>query len=168
MALQVPLRIVPRVYLVPGVAAGADWRLFGIGTAPSAEVTSRLRAGGAEAAGRAPPSGRLSGSLDLLFTVLGGREDRLLNLVVFRSLAVALYLEAENRFAVWSELGNALEWTPHAGIELSAGFTSLFDVPIPLGVGLDVPLRTAAEPATWRFFLSLNVPLTLYTTLLAN
>lgn len=168
LALAVPLRLVPRVYLVPGLDLGADWRLFGIGSAVDSGVESRLRAGDRGPAGGPPLTGRLRGSLDLIFTLLGGREDRLLNLVVFRSLAAALYFEAENRFSTLSALAGGRDWRPHAGIELSAGFTTLLDLPVPLGVGLDVPLFSAAEPSTWRLFLSLNVPLRLYTTLLAD
>ena len=60
------------------------------------------------------------------------------------------------------------EWSPHAGIELSAGLTSLIDLPLALAGGLDVPLRTAADAGTWRWFLSANLPLRLYTLLLAD
>ena len=168
LAAALPLRIVPRVYLVPSVDLGADWRLFGIGTAPPAGMESRLRAGGRSETGDQPSIGRVHGGLDLLIPLVGGREDRLLDLVVFRSLTAALYFEAENRFAAFPALGGGREWSPHAGIELSAGITSLIDLPIGLAGGLDVPLRTAGDPSTWRFFLSANQPLHLYTLLLAD
>ena len=168
LALAVPLRLVPRVYLVPSVDLGADWQLFGVGTLAYGGVPSRLRAGPAAETGAATPNGRTYGGLDLLFTLVGGREDRLLNLVIFRSLTAALYLEAENLFAALPDLVAGDLWEPHAGIELSAGFTSLLDLPLPIGVGLDVPLRSAADPYTWRVFLSLNLPLRLYTTLLTD
>ena len=168
LAAVVPLRIVPRVYLVPSVDLGADWRLFGLGTAPPAGVESRLRAGGGSGAGGPPATGRVYGGLDLLVPLVGGREDRLLDLVVFRSLTAALYVEAENRFTAFPALGDGREWSPHAGIELSAGITSLIDLPLAIAGGLDVPLLTAADPSTWRAFLSANLPLRLYTLLLAD
>ena len=168
LAAAVPLRIVPRVYLVPSLDLGADWRLFGIGTAPAEGVESRLRAGGRSEAGGQPATGRAHGGLDLLVPLVGGREDRLLDLVVFRSLTAALYFEAENRFTAFKALGDGREWSPHAGIELSAGITSLIDLPLAIAGGLDVPLRTAGDPSTWRFFLSANLPLRLYTQLLAD
>ena len=168
LAAAVPLRIVPRVYLVPSIDLGADWRLFGIGSAPPEGVESRLRAGGRSGAGGLPATGRAHGGLDLLVPLVGGREDRLLDLVVFRSLTAALYFEAENRFAAFTALGDGREWSPHAGIELSAGITSLIDLPMAIAGGLDVPLRTAGDPSTWRVFLSANLPLRLYTLLLAD
>ena len=168
LAAAVPLRIVPRVYLVPSVDLGADWRLFGIGTAPPAGVESRLRAGGGSGAGGSPATGRVYGGLDLLVPLVGGREDRLLDLVVFRSLTAALYVEAENRFTAFPALGDGREWSPHAGVELSAGITTLIDLPFAIAGGLDVPLRTAGDPSTWRGFLSANLPLRLYTLLLAD
>jgi len=168
LAAAVPLRIVPRVYLVPRVDLGADWRLFGIGTAPPEEVESRLRADGRGGAGGQPATGRAHGGLDLLVPLVGGREDRLLDLVVFRSLTAALYFEAENRFTAFPALGDGREWSPHAGIELSAGITWLIDLPLTIAGGLDLPLRTAGDPATWRFFLSANLPLRLYTQRLAD
>ena len=168
LAAAVPLRIVPRVYLVPSVDLGADWRLFGIGTAPPEGMESRLRAGDRSEAGGQPATGRVHGGLDLLVPLVGGREDRLLNLVVFRSLTAALYFEAENRFTAFPALGDGREWSPHAGIELSAGITSLIDLPMAIAGGLDVPLRAAGDPSTWRFFLSANLPLRLYTQLLAD
>ena len=168
LAAAVPLRIVPRVYLVPSVDLGADWRLFGIGSAPPAGVESRLRAGDRSETGGQPATGRAHGGLDLLVPLVGGRDDRLLNLVVFRSLTAALYFEAENRFTAFPALGDGRQWSPHAGIELSAGLTSLIDLPMALAAGLDVPLRTAGDPSTWRLFLSANLPLRLYTLLLAD
>ncbi len=167
LSAAVPLRIVPRVYVVPSVDLGADWRLFGIGTAPAEGVESRLRAGGGSRAG-GPAAARAYGGLDLLVPLVGGREDRLLDLVVFRSLTAALYIEAENRFTEFPELADGREWSPHAGIELSAGLTSLIDLPLAVAGGLDVPLRTAGDPSTWRAFLSANLPLRLYTLLLAD
>ena len=167
-AAAVPLRIVPRVYLVPSVDLGADWRLFGIGTAPPEGVESRLRAGDRSGADRRPATGRAHGGLDLLVPLVGGREDRLLDLLVFRSLTAALYFEAENRFTAFPALGDPREWSPHAGMELSAGFSWLIDLPVAIAGGLDVPLRTAGDPSTWRFFLSANLPLRLYTMLLAD
>ena len=164
----VPLRIVPRVYLVPSVDLGADWRLFGIGTAPAEGVESRLRAGSGSGSGEPAATGRVHGGLDLLIPLVGGREDRILDLVVFRSLTAALYVEAENRFTAFPALGDGREWSPHAGIELSAGLTSLIDLPLAIAGGLDVPLRTAGDPSTWRGFLSANLPLRLYTLLLAD
>ena len=168
LAAAVPLRIVPRVYLVPSVDLGADWRLFGLGTAPPAGVESRLRAAGGSGAGGPTATGRVYGGLDLLVPLLGGREDRLLDLVVFRSLTAALYVEAENRFTAFPALGDGREWSPHAGVELSAGITTLIDLPFAIAGGLDVPLRTAGDPSTWRGFLSANLPLRLYTLLLAD
>ena len=168
LSAAVPLRIVPRMYLVPSVDLGADWRLFGIGTAPPEGVDSRLRAGGRSGAGGQSATGRAYGGLDLLVPLVGGREDRLLDLVVFRSLTAALYFEAENRFTAFPALGDEREWSPHAGIELSAGITSLIDLPIAIAGGLDVPLRTAGDPSTWRVFLSANLLLRLYTLLLAD
>ena len=168
LAAAVPLRIVPRVYLVPSVDVGADWRLFGIGTAPSEGVPSRLRAGGGNGAGEPAATGRAYGGLDLLVPLIGGREDRILDLLVFRSLTAALYVEAENRFTALPALGDGREWSPHAGVELSAGITSLIDLPFAIAGGLDVPLRTAADPSTWRGFVSANLPLRLYTLLLAD
>ena len=168
LAAAVPLRIVPRVYLVPSVDLGADWRLFGIGTAPPEDVESRLRAGDRSGSGGQPATGRAHGGLDLLVPLVGGREDRLLDLVVFRSLTAALYFEAENRFTAFEALGDGREWSAHAGIELSAGITSLIDLPLAIAGGLDVPLRTAGDPSTWRVFLSANLPLRLYTQLLAD
>lgn len=167
LSAAVPLRIVPRVYLVPSVDLGADWRLFGIGTAPPEGVASRLRAGGG-GAGESTATGRTYGGLDLLVPLVGGREDRILDLVVFRSLTAALYVEAENRFTAFPALGDGREWSPHAGIEMSAGLTSLIDLPLAIAGGLDVPLRTAGDPSTWRGFLSANLPLRLYTLLLAD
>ena len=168
LAAAVPLRIVPRVYLVPSVDVGADWRLFGIGTAPSEGVPSRLRAGGGNGAGEPAATGRAYGGLDLLVPLIGGREDRILDLLVFRSLTAALYVEAENRFTALPALGDGREWSPHAGVELSAGITSLIDLPLALAGGLDVPLRTAGDLSSWRWFLSANLPLRLYTLLLAD
>ena len=168
LAAAVPLRIVPRAYLVPGVDLGADWRLFGIGTAPPEGVQSRLRASGASEAGGQPATGRAYGGLDLLVPLVGGREDRILDLVVFRSLTATLYFEAENRFTAFPALGDGREWSPHAGIELSAGITSMIDLPLAIAGGIDVPLRTASDPSTWRVFLSANLPLRLYTLLLAD
>ncbi len=168
LAAAVPLRIVPRVYLVPSVDLGADWRLFGLGTAPPEGVASRLRAGGGSGAGEPAATGRAYGGLDLLLPLVGGREDRLLDLVVFRSLTAALYVEAENRFTAFPSLGDDRAWSPHAGIELSVGLTSLIDLPLAIAGGLDVPLRTAGDPSTWRAFLSANLPLRLYTLLLAD
>ena len=167
LAAAVPLRIVPRVYVVPSVDLGADWRLFGLGTAPPAGVKSRLR-GGPSGIGEPAATGRVYGGLDLLFPLVGGREDRILDLMVFRSLTAALYVEAENRFTSFPTLVDQRQWSPHAGIELSVGLTSLIDLPLALAGGLDVPLRTAAEPSTWRWFLSANLPLRLYTLLLAD
>ena len=166
LSAAVPLRIVPRVYVVPSVDVGADWRLFGLGTAPPAGVESRLRAGPSGIG--EPATGRAYGGLDLLVPLVGGREDRILDLVVFRSLTAALYVEAENRFTAFPALGDGREWSPHAGIELSAGLTSLIDLPLAVAGGLDVPLRTAGDPSTWRWFLSANLPLRLYTLLLAD
>ena len=168
LAAAVPLRIVPRVYLVPSVGLGADWRLFGIGTAPPQGVESGLRAGDRSGASGQPATGRAYGGLDLLVPLVGGREDRLLDLMVFRSLTAAVYFEAENRFTAFPALGDGREWSPHAGIELSAGITSLIDLPIAIAGGLDVALRTAGDPSTWRVFLSANLPLRLYTLLLAD
>ena len=168
LAAAVPLRIVPRVYLVPSVDLGADWRLFGIGTAPPEGVASRLRAGAGSGAGGPPATGRAYGALDLLVPLVGGREDRILDLLVFRSLTAALYVEAENRFTAFPALGDGREWNPHAGVELSAGITTLIDLPLAIAGGLDVPLRTAGDPSTWRGFLSANLPLRLYTLLLAD
>ncbi len=171
LALAVPLRIVPRVYLVPSADLGADWRLFGIGTAQTAGVASRLRAGGGRqpAAEAAPAAGRLYGSMELIVPLIGGRRDRLLGAAILRSVSASLYLEAENRFAAFAALAGGRAWDLHAGIELSAGITSFGDLlSAPVGVGLDVPLRTAHRPSTWRAFLSMNVPLRLYTTLLAD
>jgi len=167
LSAAVPLRIVPRVYLVPSVDLGADWRLFGIGTAPAEGVESRLRGGGGRRAD-GPAAARVYGGLDLLVPLVGGREDRLLDLVVFRSLTAALYIEAENRFTAFPALGDGRAWSPHAGIELSAGLTSLIDLPLAVAGGFDVPLRTAGDPSTWRAFLSANLPLRLYTLLLAD
>ena len=164
----VPLRVVPRVYLVPSVNLGADWRLFGIGTAPPEGVASRLRAGVGSGADGLPATGRAYGGLDLLVPLVGGREDRILDLVVFRSLTAALYVEAENLFTAFPELSDGREWSPHAGIELSAGLTSLIDLPLAIAGGLDVPLRTVGDTSTWRAFLSANLPLRLYTLLLAD
>ena len=87
---------------------------------------------------------------------------------MFRSLTAALYFEAENRFTAFPALGDRREWSPHAGIELSAGITWLIDLPLAIAGGLDVPLRTAGDPSTWRLFLSANLPLRLYTQLLAD
>ena len=115
LAAAVPLRIVPRVYLVPSVDLGADWRLFGIGTAPPEGVASGLRAGGRSEAGGQPATGRAHGGLELLVPLVGGREDRLLDLVVFRSLTAALYFEAENRFTALPALGDG------TGIESACG-----------------------------------------------
>ena len=168
LAAAVPLRIVPRVYLVPSVDLGADWRLFGTGTAPPEGVETRLRAGDRSGTGGQPATGRAHGGLDLLVPLVGGREDRLLDLVVFRSLTAALYFEAENRFTAFPALGDRREWSPHAGIELSAGITWLIDLPVAIAGGLDVPLRTVDNPSTWRFFLSANLPLRLYTVLMAD
>ena len=168
LAAAVPLRIVPRVYLVPSVDLGADWRLFGLGTAPPAGVESRLRGGGGGKLGGPAATGRVYGGVDLLVPLVGGREDRLLDLVVFRSLTAALYVEAENRFTAFPALGDGREWSPHAGVELSAGITTLIDLPFAIAGGLDVPLRTAGDPSTWRGFLSANLPLRLYTLLLAD
>ena len=167
LAAAVPVRIVPRVYLVPSVDLGADWRLFGIGTAPPAGVESRLR-GGPSGTGESAATGRAYGGLDLLVPLVGGREDRILDLLVFRSLTAALYVEAENRFTAFPALGDGREWSPHAGIELSAGLTSVIDLPLAIAGGMDVPLRTAGDPSTWRAFLSANLPLRLYTLLLAD
>ena len=166
LAAAVPLRILPRVYVVPSVDLGADWRLFGLGTAPPKGMESRLRGGGG--AGGPAATGRVYGGLDLLVPLLGGREDRILDLLVFRSLTAALYVEAENRFTAFPALGDGREWSPHAGIELSAGITSLIDVPLAIAGGMDVPLLTAGDPSTWRWFLSANLPLRLYTLLLAD
>lgn len=168
LALAVPLRIAPRVYLVPSADLGADWRLFGIGTAQPSGLTSRLRAGG-NGAGAAPATGRLYGSMEVIVPLIGGRRDRLLDAVIARSVSAALYVEAENRFTAFDALAEGRAWDPHAGIELSAGLTSLGDLlSVPVGVGLDVPLRTAHQPSTWRAFLSVNVPLRRYTALLAD
>ena len=167
LAAAVPLRILPRVYVVPSVDLGADWRLFGLGTAPPAAVESRLR-GGPSGIAEPAATGRAYGGLDLLVPLVGGREDRLLDLVVFRSLTAAFYVEAENRFTAFPALGDGRTWSPHAGIELSAGLTSLIDLPLAIAGGLDVPLRTAGDPSTWRGFLSANLPLRLYTLLLAD
>ena len=166
LSVAVPLRIVPRVYVVPSVDLGADWRLFGIGTAAPEDVASRLRAGPSGIG--EPATGRAYGGLDLLVPLVGGREDRILDLVVFRSLTAALYIEAENRFTAFPALADGREWRPHAGIELSAGLTSLIDLPLAIAGGLDVPLGTAGDPSTWRAFLSANLPLHLYTLLLAD
>ena len=127
-----------------------------------------MRAGDRSGTGGQPATGRAHGGVDLLVPLVGGRDDRLLDLVVFRSLTAALYFEAENRFTAFPALGDGREWSPHAGLELSAGFTSLIDLPMALAGGLDVPLRTAGDPSTWRLFLSANQPLRLYTLLLAD
>ena len=138
----------------------STWAPTGGCSASAARRRKAWRAGCAPATGarpaRQPATGRVHGGLDLLVPLVGGREDRLLDLVVFRSLTAALYFEAENRFTAFPALGDGREWSPHAGIELSAGFTSLIDLPMALAGGLDVPLRAAGDPSTWRFFLSAN------------
>lgn len=180
VALAVPLRVAPRVYVVPSADVGADWRLFGVGTAQTKGVASRLRAGtgdtgrpaaGGEAGdGDAPAAtGRLYGSMEVIVPLIGGRRDRLLDAAFLRSVSASLYVEAEKRFTAFEALTAGGAWDLHAGIELSVGLTSFGDLlSAPLGVGLDVPLRTAHLPSTWRAFLSMNVPLRLYTTLLAD
>lgn len=178
VALAVPLRIVPRVYVVPSADLGADWRLFGVGAAQTKGVASRLRAGsvaagwpaGDDAASAAPAAtGRLYGSLEVIVPLIGGRRHRLLGAAILRSVSASLYVEAENRFTAFDALTAGRTWDLHAGVELSVGLTSFGDLlSAPVGVGLDVPLRTAHLPSTWRAFLSMNVPLRLYTTLLAD
>ena len=158
-----------RAARVPGAERGPGRRLAAVRRrhrAAGTGVESRLRGGGG--AGGPAATGRVYGGLDLLVPLVGGREDRLLDLVVFRSLTAALYVEAENRFTAFPALGDGRAWSPHAGIELSAGITSLIDLPLAIAGGLDMPLRTTADPSTWRGFLSANLPLRLYTLLLAD
>lgn len=171
LALAVPLRIVPRVYLVPSADLGADWRLFGIGTAQTDGVASRLRAAAVRrpSAMAEPAAGRVYGSMEVIVPLIGGRRDRLLGAAILRSVSASLYVEAESRFTAFDALAAGRAWDLHAGVELSVGLTSFGDLlSAPVGVGLDVPLRTAHLPSTWRVFLSVNAPLRLYTTILAD
>ena len=75
-------------------------------------------------------------------------------------LGLTLDISARRRFARYLELLE--EWRDRAGL------TSLIDLPLAIAGGLDVPLRTAGDPSTWRAFLSANLPLRLYTLLLAD
>ena len=171
LAAAVPLRIVPRVYLVPSVDLGADWRLFGVGTAPPAGVESRLRAGAGSGAGG--PRGdrarvRRSGPAGPAGRRARGPDPGPAGVPQPHGRALCRSGEplhgvpgARRRPRMESACGRRAERRHHhadrpavrdrrrAGRSPAAG-------------------RTAGDPSTWRGFLSANLPLRLYTLLLAD
>ncbi len=159
-------KLAPRLLLAPSLKLGAGDNL------PN-DRKYKLQDGLMRGYDRIEEGNRFANlSVDVVFPIVFGKKQKLMNLAVFRGIAGGAFLEAGD---VWNsnteviKAGNFLDDAKlNAGVEFSFLFTTIFDIPIPLTFGYGQNLRSAKEKGmadSGRFYFKLDTPVTLFTTL---
>jgi hypothetical protein len=159
-------KLAPRLLLVPSMQLGAG------GNLPN-DRKYKLQDGIMRGYDRVEEGNVFANlSLDLVFPITFGNKQNILNLIVFRGIGGALFLEAGD---IWDTGVEAIKPKTflndakiNGGVELCFLFTTIFDIRIPLTFGYGHNLLSVRQNKTinsGRFYAKFDTPVTLFTAL---